>query len=64
MNNQGNQGYEYNANNNNRLYEGDMMRKTAKENKFLNQKDRIQDMNLQDLNYVTKHAARFGIDSN
>ncbi|KAL4497301.1 hypothetical protein ABPG72_011236 [Tetrahymena utriculariae] len=39
-----------------------MMRRTAKENKFLNQKDKIQEMVKEDVNYITKHAARFNIN--
>ncbi|KRX11151.1 hypothetical protein PPERSA_10918 [Pseudocohnilembus persalinus] len=61
------QNFNYNINNINNqnaidMYEENIMRRTLKENKFLNQKDRIQDMQLQDQKFLTKHAARFGLN--
>lgn len=39
-----------------------MMRRTAKENKFMNQKDKIQEAAKEDVNFITKHAARFNLN--
>jgi hypothetical protein len=45
------------------LYMENMMRKTAKENKFLNQKDKINELiQKEEMNYVNKYAARFQLN--
>ncbi|KAL4442147.1 hypothetical protein ABPG74_009165 [Tetrahymena malaccensis] len=46
------------------LIADNLMRRTAKENKFLNQKEKLNELIKQeDINFVTKYAARFNLNN-